>query len=876
MRRVTELHFTSGNRETLLHASVDTVGSGGHTFPALRARVLRAKSPAGWHEPRSPQADREAFMTDWGRDARIAWRTIWRSPGVAVFIVALLALGIGGSGGLLALLETVMLRPVPSPYADRLALIEVVSAQGVHRLMPLRTLAELERQQDAFDAMSGYTGHLVMPAMIDGRVLDTSVALTSGNYFQMLGVTPRFGRLLTRADNEDNAGDATIPVVLGHRFWTEEFGADPDVVGRTFDLDAVPVTVVGIARPEYRGVAVERETDITITMNGYGRVVGVIDPRVGVRANYIIARLSPGVSLEQAETRLETAWPAARDLGAPPLTPRELEDFAGQTLELSGFRTGFSIYRTRYGDALTILLWLLAALVVLISANLAGLLAARYARRSDEWRVCRALGARGWDLLRLSLTESALYVLLGILAALPIAWSGSHGLLLALWPGRDAPGFVAMPGTWTVAILAGAAAATTIVMSVLPARLAAHVGRAPLAAPATVVGRPRKLVRTLVVGQLALSLVVIFLAAVLGRNLTQWWSVDPGYDPDSVVLAELNQQPGVEVDPEVRTYLPPLVNALRALPGVESAGLSTSLAVYSLTVGRPADLFTPESGDTALFGVYRDRVSPGLLETLRVPLVAGRDFTWDDDVNHPLVAIVTKNVAEAITPEGAVGRRIRVATEPADREIVGVVPNIGTLDLRMRNPRMVFSPILQEPRFGRLPVAMLRTSAGFDVNGLRDTVRSNGRHYVMGLTSIRARTGLIMMAERMTASLGAVFSALALVIAVTGLASLLASVVESRRREFGVRLALGASRGALVRSVTLECGLLTAGGIAVGIPAALAAGRFTSAVLLNVRPTDPGALAFAVAALAVAGLAAGLAPALLAARTDPLVALKAE
>jgi len=816
------------------------------------------------------------MLTGLAADLRAAWRAICRSARSSVFVVALLAAGLGGGSALVMLLESVVLRPLSVPHADRLALIEVLGRDGGHRLMPLKTLAGLERRQSGFDALAGHTPAMSFHAKIDGRLVGASLITVSGDFFELLGVTPYMGRVLTRADNESDPGDGTLPVVVSYDFWQRELGASTEVVGSELELDGRVVTIVGVTERGYRGLGVEGTTDVSITLNTFGRLVGVNDPRVGVRANYVVGRVRQGATLEDAAANLQGVWPAARERGAPPVSAREMEDFLAQQLDVTSFRSGFSVYRTRYRDALNILLALTAALVFLVSANLAGILIARNAARSGEWRVRRALGARATHLLRLSLCESGLYVAMGLVLAAPIAWWGSGALIRELWLGSSAPDFVAVPGRWTFAIVGAAVVATTIVMGLAPACLASDVGRVSPGTTSTVVPRPRTIIRLMVAGQLAMSLAVACAAGLLARNLTQWWDVDPGFDPDGVTLVYLAGQAGQNDYSALARSLPDLVDRLRAVPGAEAVALSQALTRYSMAVSRPSDVFEVGGPETAVGRALRDRISPGLFAVLKAGRLAGRDFTWADDETQPPVAIVTRRLAETIAPEGALGVRIRVGTDARELEIVGVVDQLGTLDPRMRATDFVFTPILQDVFASNVPVVTIRSSAGVSAAALRDIIEPRGFHYVINATTMHGRTSTLLAAERVTAALAVTFGMLALLVASAGLAGLLTYLVEGRRREFGVRLALGASRGQLIGTVVRESVLLVAAGLILGLPAAYGAGRLVEAMLVNVQSTDVVAFTAGGATLMLTALLAALAPALRAARTDPVVALRAE
>jgi predicted permease len=811
----------------------------------------------------------------WFSDLRSACRTTRRSLGLTAFVALILALGLGAGGGLVALVENIQFRPVASPYADRLAVFSLVTPAGAHRLIPQMTLAELDRRQDVLDGVSGYTGVMVVAADLPSGPAGIGLEVVTNDFFGLLGVVPHLGRLLTSADNGRDSADATLAAVLSYPFWQREFGGDPGVIGRELRLNAVPMTIVGVTPERFTGVNAESQADLTISMNGWGRVTGVNDPRVGIRANFVIARLKEGVTLADAEARLRALWPAVRVQAAPALTPKELEEFTAQELEFGSFRSGFSALRMRYSESLGVLLWLMGALFVLVAANVAGLLAARRAARDGEIRTRVALGASRVDLVRLSSLEAIVYVGLGLLAAVPLSYWVCTAAAATLWAGSAPMDRAFSPGPVTWSVMALAVLLVLVAAGVLPAMLGARAASRPPGSASHLARAPSRWLGGLVVGQFAACMALVFASSLLAGNLAQWRDIDPGFDVDGITLVYASGQAGGYRDFDPAVYYPQVIDAIEAMPGVERAGLSHSFVRFNRDFSSEKDVFLAD-GEVAAAQALSERVAPGFFETLGIAVRRGRDFTWADDVSHPNVAIVTESLERAVGRGSLIGQRIRIDRDERLIEVVGVVNDVRPADVRVTEQTFVFRPTLQEPALARVPVIAVRATTPLAADDLRAVVAGFGREYVLAITTLAERVDRALTRERITSAAGLSLAVLALLVSATGLGSLSSLFVRRRRREIGIRLALGASRAGLVRQVMMRSLGLALIGAAVGVPAAMVTGRLLSAVLINISPTSTVPLALAAVVLLVAAAAAALTPAVRAARTDPITALKTD
>jgi hypothetical protein len=404
------------------------------------------------------------------------------------------------------------------------------------------------------------------------------------------------------------------------------------------------------------------------------------------------------------------------------------------------------------------------------------------------------------------------------------------------------------------------------------------------------VGEHRTLTRTasratgrwgkgLLVVQLAMSLALVFVAAVLARGFSTLSGADPGYDGSRVQLVSVSGQAGAYRDLNEAAYYPELVKTLEALPGVERVGLTRWFARIAQTLTVPPDPVGIE-GDAPeqRLAATVDYFSPGVFDTLGIALTAGRDFDWRDTTTAPPVAILTADLAERLFPGGAaLGRRIVVgeADAVATLEVIGVARPYRPVDVRMAEP-FVIRPSLQRPAFARIPSIVVRTAVPLGAEAYRMAIGPLGREYVTRVQTLPNRRDSLIARERVTAFAALAAASLGLLLAGSGAYSLLAWLLGQRTREFGIRSALGASHGSLRRMVAGDAMILAAMGVVIGVPTALGAGRLLSSALPDLAGWDPVSLAVSGGVLAAAGLLAGIGPALRIGRTDPIVALRSE
>lgn len=812
-------------------------------------------------------------------DFRHALRNLSRAPGFSLAVVATLGLGVGATAALFCLFNAVTLRMLPVRDPSRLAAVSRLNAQSQVRWIPVTTVAEFERQQHIFTHVCGYAGGAVFTATANKAVSAATVEFVTGRYHEVLDVRPALGRLLSPAD-APLTGAPNPVAVLGYRFWERTFNSDPHALGGTLEVESVPFTIVGVAA---RGAGVQTDVaaDIALPLAFLDRLYGdEPNPAKTPQANYIIGRLRDNLTPEQARAELQRVWPAVQAESIPAgMGPAEQVEFKSARAQFEPLATGFSFLRTRYAIPLRLLVALTAAMLALACLNLSGLFLARAAARESEMLVRLMLGAGRNHLVRQAFSEIVVLTLLGSALAMPLAWWTAQTIARVMWNGVMPMTLDVTPDLRVLGLMAGMVVMTTVSIGALPAWM---ISRSPALMPQgtrSVVAVRSRSRRVLVVAQVALSLALLFAAGLLTRSLSNLRAIDPGFDPRRVLTAKLIAQPGGYRDINESIYYPELVARLAALPGVQSVSLSHLFPTIVNTAAVLKPVARPDAGGTPSVRAAVDVVSPAFFRTVGIRREKGRAFSWDDDAKHPPVAVVNSSLASRLFPDGgAVGARIRVGTSPQSLQIVGVVGDACLGDLRASHVPTVFRPSLQQAAYVRSPAVEIRTAGDPTVLGsaVRRTVTALGREYVLTIRTLEEQIDGSIARERVAASLSSFLGGLAALLAGVGTFGLLAHTVARRRREIGVRMALGATRRTVVRSLVHESLALTTVGLAIGIPLAVAAGRLTRTLLVAVGHLDFVALASAAILLITVGVLASVIPAVRAANVDPATALRNE
>jgi putative ABC transport system permease protein len=820
-------------------------------------------------------------------DLRFAARLLRRHPGLTLVAVLSLALGIGVNTTIFSVVNAVLLAPLPLHEPERL--VEIYTSPVPDMPYLTTSYPDFLDLRAQVDALSGLMAHALVRGVLarDGRSELAMGEVVTDNYFDLLGVRPALGRAFLP---EENRAEGTHPVlVASHGFWQRRLGGRADVVGSRLRLSGVEYEVVGVAPPGFKGTipGLAPEFWTPVMMVGKLSFSGIqssspspgatrVEQR-GTRWLFVTGRLAPGRSVAEARAQVETV--VARLVRQYPDVNDKLKAsvLASRDVRLHPLVDGVLT------PAAALLLGAVALVLLIACANVANLLLARAAARRREMAVRLAVGAGRGRLVRQLLVESLLLAALGGLFGVGLALVGTR-LVAALQPALPVPLAFEFDLDANVLLFAlGATLATAFVFGLVPALQASRPALVPAlkdAAADAPTGRRRPaLGDALVVGQLAVSLLLLVAGALLLRGLLRAHRIDPGFAPERLATVSLNLQMMGYSPEQAIAFQRRMVGELRARPGVESVALVTRLPLASdinmegiLVPGRhkPGDDATP---------VDATWVEPDYFAVLGVPLVEGRGFRDADRQGAPLVAVINQAMARRFWPDrSAVGERFYTdgfGGPPV--EVVGVVRDYKVRDLGEQPRPYIHFCWHQGPTRSTTVVARTAGPAAAAVGELRRAVQAMDAQAVFTdegtLVDLLRAT---LAPTRVAAGLLGTFAGLALLLAAVGLYGVIAWSVARRTRELGVRVALGARSGDVLRLVLGQGLRLVAIGIALGSLGALAATRVLSSLLYGVSAADP--LAFALGALVLLGVAllANLVPALRASRVDPLVALRHE
>jgi predicted permease len=812
-------------------------------------------------------------------DIRYVLRTMRRSPGFTMVAVLSLALGIGANTALFSLIDALMLRALPVAEPDRLVEVEEEWNGDFNNAM----WEQVRDRQVVFAGVFAWSS-TTFDLAGGGEKQPVDGLYVSGEYFRTLGVQARLGRVLVSDD--DRRGGPTV-AVISYAFWKRQYGADPQAVGRMIRLDRHPFTIVGITPPGFFGVDVGSRFDVAVPLASEA-IFDAERPFLAERGYFwldVIGRLKPGITPQKATAGLNVLAPAIF-AGALPsdLKPEERPIMLRSKFTLHPAATGLSSLRERYAHVLVILLSVVGVVLLIACANLANLLLARADARRREVAVRLALGAGRVRLLRQFITESVLLSVFGATLGVVLAQWGSRGLIHFLDLYLDLS-----PDLRVLGFTAALAVVTSLLFGMAPALQATRCGPNDALKDSVrrVTGRRRRwgLGRLLVAGQIALSLLLVVGAGLLVRSLHTLLTQDMGFEREGVLIVDADLRKTAYAAEKQPTVAEELLARFQALPGVRSASWSVITPISGKSWQWDVRVDAP-GGHERKQHAYFNLVSPGYFETMRTPRLAGRDFTAQDTKTSPRVAIVNETMARKLFPgANPIGKVYRDDAPPGSpvkefvSEIVGVAKDAKYRSVRNDVPPTIYIPITQNPA----PFPVVGTHALRFTGSVRDlTVRvREAVHDVNPLISLEIRLLSTQVAdsllqERLVALLSAVFGLLALVLAAIGVYGVVGYSVTRRLHEIGIRMALGAGRGAVEWLVLREVGTLLLAGLILGLPIALAATRLIRTLLYGLMPNDPGTITAACTLLLIVGALAGWIPARRAARVDPMASLRHE
>lgn len=825
---------------------------------ALPDRLL-ARSGAHRYEPSPP----EDIMDTFARDVRFALRSLRRRPGFAAVVAITLALGIGATTAIFSVIDGVLLQRLPWPGADRMALVVGRSPDGSDENgVSYPDFFAMRERAAAFEELGAMRAQSIILSGVERPDRLSGVFATAG-VLRLAGASMALGRAFN--DAESTIGTRAAVAVLSYETWQSRFGGAPSVVGRVVRLNGEPFTIVGVTAARTQAPFFGTP-DVWVPMPYYPNAGGL---ERGDRSMMVVGRLHAGTSLAAARTQVVAL---AREAAAE--FPATNAGYGANVRDLKAMLVGDA------REPLTLVMAAVAVLLLIACLNVANLQLARALARQRETAVRAAIGASRSRLVRQLLTESAVLATLG--GALGIAVGVGLMKLLVATVAADLPAYGGIHFSGRVlAVAALATIGSALIVGVLPAwRMGSGVGgglgtRDALASRATVRARS-----TLVVGQLALSVTLLAAAGLLDRSLLALQHVDPGFDASRLLTFQF-RLPATKYDtPErIRTMFARTLDELRTVPGVRSAALARAVPFEQGAESVPA-AFDGQSLDDVAHALQVDVnvVSEGYFATIALPVRRGRDFSARDDDHAPLAVVVSEEFARRVWPNvSPLGRRVRTTTMSDWGEVIGVVPGVkqNTLDeaprpqmyVTFRQRPMIFTSVVLRTSGDPMQVAEPARRAVWRVDADQPVWKL---HPVE--TSIAASTG----GARSLATLTTAFALVALTLAAVGVFGVMSFVVAQRRREMGIRLALGARRDQIA-GLVLRSGLrLTGFALVLGLIGTAAMGRAVASQLYGVSSSDPIALGGVAAVLSAVALLACWLPARRAARIDPKASLQAD
>jgi predicted permease len=827
-------------------------------------------------------------------DFRLALRGLRRSPLFAVVAIASLALGIGANTAIFTLIDQILLRKLPVRAPQQLVMLyQQGSNMGSNmgpRMHSYPLYQDLQQKAEPFSEV--ICRRMTSASLsVDNSTERVEAEMVSGNYFSMLGVPPAIGRVFSSRE-DDQAYQGHPVVVLSYGYWLTRFARDPNVVGKTIRVNDYPMTIVGVSAEGFAGLDPTQSPQIRVPI----QMKPVMAPDWGwfhmdsrrARWVQVFARLKPGYTVESAGApaqglftqirAYEMTLPEAKDWSA-----YNREQFMKGRLLVAGADLGYSPMRNNFSTALIVLMCMVGLVLLIACANVANLLIARGFMRQKEIAVRLSLGSSRRRLIRQLLVESLVLSGAGGILGLAVAFALTRGLL-ALVPTQGPPLLVAAsPDPRILAFTFVLTVGTGIVFGLLPALRASRTD--PWTTMKDTMGsiagtRGSLFMRKgLVTAQVALSFLLLFGAGLFVRSLQNLKTADTGVALDNLIMFQISPSLSGYDDERGNLFLQQVVERLRAAPGVTSA----ALAVVPILAGDEWDNSTAVEGHQAKDGEntqsWMNAISPGYFETMRIPMVEGRDFRPNDAARKWKVAVVNRRFADHyFAGKSAVGKHIGFGGGPnpkLDIEIVGVVANALYEGPREGIRRQVYVPNWGKGSSTIYVRTQTPSSAAFAVvrNELKQLDRSIP---IYAMNTVEGRLDETLLTDRLIAMLSAGFGFVATLLASVGLYGVMAFVVAQRRKELGIRLALGAQPGFLVWIVMREVLLLLALGLAIGIPSAIALGQYVASQLYGIQARDPITAGATVVLLTFVSAAAGLIPAQRASRIDPMLALRTE
>jgi predicted permease len=835
------------------------------------------------------------------QDLAFGLRQLRKSPGFTSIALLSLALGIGANTAIFTLVNAILLRPLPVQNPSELVLVGDGHIQGITFSVPegqwelfsYPFFHDFRRQAASFSGIAAVnSSQFVSKASIAGSAYQTTrVDLVSGSYFSVLGVPAFLGRTLVESD--DNAPGAGPVAVTSYAWFQRHFNGDPSALGKTIRIQSHDYTLIGVARPGFSGITVGQSTDLWIPLSMEAEMSpshNGLDIKF-FQSLRLIGRLKPGVKPAQATAETNLLFKQImRDYLGPNPSQKHLDDIAHASVELTTGSRGVSPLRNAFSLPLKILMTIVALVLLIACANIANMLLARGVARAREVAVRMALGASRGRIVFQFLIESVLLSVTGAVIGVALAWKASVLLLQMATPDPDPVPLNLTPDLPVLAFTLGLSVLTALLFGCLPALRATGIEFIPALKDgrgSSSVSARGTLARSLIVGQIALSVLLLVVAGLFVRSLIHLSGINTGFDKHNVLVFSLDSStanlPNHSPE-EIRSVrLQEQIEArVQAIPDVQS----DSFAFFTFNQGGWSDLVlfqgiprTPENGAQVFF----NNVGNGFFSTMGIPVIAGRTFSAQDTQHSPKVAVINEGMARRFFPNGsAVGHRFAVGEtpdHPGEIEVIGVVKNAKYMALDEGSLLAAYFPCTQNVGFyGSFAVRYIQGANRQEIiSRVRSSIADiNPNILVDSVTSLDEQVNQSIATQSLIARLTSFFGVVAVFLACIGTYGLLSYSVARRTSELGIRLALGARSRMLLWLVLRESLVMLVIGLAIGIPIALSSTRILKSLLYELSPLDPAAITTAIAAVVIMTLAAAWLPARRATKINPIQALRAE
>jgi len=841
------------------------------------------------------------------RDLRIGVRGLAKSPGFTAVALLSLALGIGANTAIFTLLNAVMLRPLAVPHAEQLYLFGEGQWVGSQDGMPNRSwqLFSYPLYKDFAARTSAFSGVAAQSSIQFGSHISVGggadehvrIDLVSGSYFSVLEVNPAMGRVL--AESDDKAAGASPVAVASYGWFQRHFGGNPAAIGQSVHIQGRDYTLVGVAQAGFAGLAPSQPTDLWIPLSMEKEISpgwnGLADH--DFQSLYLVGRLKPGTPLAQASAATNTLFRQivrGEYLGGD-ASAHDLAELHKASVDLTSAAGGLPGLKVRYAAPLEILMGIVALVLLIACANIANMLFARGVARGRELAVRQALGATRRRIMVQLLAESCLLSAAGAAVGGLLAWRGLHLLLLLASPGPGratmpldlSPDFRVLGFTLAVTVL------TALLFGVVPALRSTRIELTPALRDgrgSTSTASRGALSRSLIVGQLALSILLLAVSGLFLRSLRNLSQVDLGFDPRNVTVFSLDEYTAnLPLDDRLTVLQQQIEEKVQALPGIQSASFSMftfNQGMWSDTLTMQGVERTRENSDDVLYNV----IGTQFLKTLGIRLIAGRNFNAQDTTKGPQVAIVNEALAQTFFPDQSpIGHHFCLCDPSSNHaqklefniEIVGVVRDAKYVGLGERRHMAAYFPYAQRVQyFGNFSVKSSVAEGSLIPAVRRAIAEVNPAIAIAQAEPLSAEVEGSIATQRLIGWLSAFFAGLAVFLAAIGTYGLISYSVARRTNEIGIRMALGAPILTLLWMVLRESLLLLVAGLAIGVPAALGVthgiDNLLKAQLFNISTHDPAAFVAAACVVSAMTIAAAWIPARRAAKTDPLTALRCE